>query len=97
MRIAQISNNTITVPPKDYGGTQREVYYLTEELLRRGHKVFLFAKKGSTARSTKTFEYPTDNAKEQLAFIKKTSKTYRFHSRPSRHCRKCESANPNDP
>ncbi|CAM4261063.1 glycosyltransferase involved in cell wall biosynthesis [Paenibacillus endophyticus] len=71
MRIAQISNNTIPVPPKDYGGTQREVYYLTEELLRRGHKVYLFAKKGTSARSTKTFYYPSNDAKEQLAFIKK--------------------------
>ncbi|WP_138755435.1 glycosyltransferase [Paenibacillus sinopodophylli] len=71
MRIAQISNNTIPVPPKDYGGTQREVYYLTEELMRRGHQVFLFAKKGTTACATKTFYYPSNNATEQLAFIKK--------------------------
>jgi glycosyltransferase involved in cell wall biosynthesis len=71
LKIAQISTNTIPVPPKDYGGTQREVHYLTEELVRRGHKVILFAKKGSTARSTQTFEYPSNDRKEQLAFIMK--------------------------
>ncbi|MBD2871523.1 glycosyltransferase family 4 protein [Paenibacillus arenilitoris] len=71
MKIAQISNNTIPVPPKDYGGTQREVHYLTEELVRRGHKVILFAKRGSKTRSSKTFEYPSNNPKKQLAFIKK--------------------------
>lgn len=71
MKIAQISTNTIPVPPKDYGGTQRDVHYLTEELMRRGHEVFLFAKRGSRSRATKTFVYPSNNPKKQLAFIKK--------------------------
>ncbi|OBZ13364.1 MULTISPECIES: glycosyltransferase family 4 protein [Bacillales] len=69
MKIAQISTNTITVPPKDYGGTQRDVHYLTEELVRRGHEVILFAKKGSTSNASQTFEYPSNNRKEQLDFI----------------------------
>ena len=69
MKIAQISTNTIPVPPKDYGGTQRDVYYLTEELVRRGHEVLLFAKKGSTANATATFEYPSSNRQEQLDYI----------------------------
>ncbi|SDW09253.1 glycosyltransferase [Paenibacillus sp. CF384] len=69
MRIAQISTNTIPVPPKDYGGTQRDVHYLTEELVRRGHEVFLFAKKGSTSNATQTFEYESNDPKEQLDFI----------------------------
>ncbi|MFC4810847.1 glycosyltransferase family 4 protein [Paenibacillus sp. GCM10023250] len=69
MRIAQISTNTIPVPPKDYGGTQRDVHYLTEELVRRGHEVFLFAKKGSTSNATQTFEYESDDQTAQLDFI----------------------------
>jgi len=32
-----------SVPPKLYGGTERVVAYLTEELVRRGHDVTLFA------------------------------------------------------
>ncbi|WP_164779495.1 glycosyltransferase [Paenibacillus kobensis] len=69
MRIAQISTNTIPVPPRDYGGTQRTVHYLTEELVKRGHEVFLFAKKGSTSNATKTFEYESDDPRKQLDFI----------------------------
>jgi glycosyltransferase involved in cell wall biosynthesis len=43
MRIAQIAPLTESVPPKLYGGTERIVSYLTEELVRRGHDVTLFA------------------------------------------------------
>ena len=43
MRIAQIAPLTEAVPPKLYGGTERVVSYLTEELVRLGHDVTLFA------------------------------------------------------
>jgi glycosyltransferase involved in cell wall biosynthesis len=43
MRIAQVSPLYESVPPKLYGGTERVVSYLTEELVRRGHEVTLFA------------------------------------------------------
>ena len=43
MRIAQISPLYESVPPRRYGGTERVVHYLTEELVRRGHDVTLFA------------------------------------------------------
>jgi len=43
MRIAQVSPLTESVPPKLYGGTERIVSYLTEELVSRGHAVTLFA------------------------------------------------------
>lgn len=43
MRIAQISPLYESVPPQRYGGTERVVHYLTEELVRRGHDVTLFA------------------------------------------------------
>jgi glycosyltransferase involved in cell wall biosynthesis len=43
MRIAQIAPLYESVPPKMYGGTERVVYGLTEELVRRGHEVVLFA------------------------------------------------------
>ncbi len=69
LRIVQISTNTIPVPPKKYGGTQRDVHYLTEELVKRGHEVFLFAKKGSTSHATQTFEYDSNDRTKQLDFI----------------------------
>ena len=43
MRIAQVSPLFESVPPKYYGGTERVVSYLTEELVRQGHDVVLFA------------------------------------------------------
>ena len=43
MRIAQIAPLAEPVPPEMYGGTERVVSLLTEELVRRGHQVTLFA------------------------------------------------------
>jgi len=43
MRIAQVAPLQESVPPKCYGGTERVVHYLTEELVRQGHDVTLFA------------------------------------------------------
>jgi glycosyltransferase involved in cell wall biosynthesis len=43
MRIGQIAPLTESVPPKLYGGTERVVSFLTEELIKLGHDVTLFA------------------------------------------------------
>ena len=43
MRIAQVSPLIEAVPPKLYGGTERIVSWLVEELVREGHEVTLFA------------------------------------------------------
>ena len=43
MRIAQVAPLVESVPPRLYGGTERVVSYLTEELVRQGHEVTLFA------------------------------------------------------
>jgi len=43
MRIAQIAPLHERVPPRLYGGTERVVSFLTEELVRQGHEVVLFA------------------------------------------------------
>ncbi len=43
LRIAQVAPPLERVPPLGYGGTERVVYLLTEELVRRGHEVTLFA------------------------------------------------------
>src|SRR5665648_236380 len=48
MKIAQISPLMESVPPRLYGGTERIVSYLTEELVRMGHEVTLFASGDST-------------------------------------------------
>jgi len=43
MRIAQVAPLFTAIPPRTYGGTERVVFALTEELVRRGHDVTLFA------------------------------------------------------
>jgi glycosyltransferase involved in cell wall biosynthesis len=43
MRIAQVAPLTEAVPPRLYGGTERVVHWLTEELVALGHEVTLFA------------------------------------------------------
>ena len=43
MKIAQIAPLFESVPPRLYGGTERIVAYLTEELVKQGHDVTLFA------------------------------------------------------
>jgi glycosyltransferase involved in cell wall biosynthesis len=48
MKIAQISPLWESVPPRLYGGTERIVSYITEELVRQGHDVTLFASADST-------------------------------------------------
>lgn len=43
VKIAQIAPLVESVPPRLYGGTERVVAYLTDELVRQGHEVTLFA------------------------------------------------------
>jgi len=51
LRIAQIAPLYESVPPRLYGGTERVVSYITEELVRRGHEVTLFAAGDSDTRA----------------------------------------------
>ena len=52
MRIAQICPLTEALPPKLYGGTERVVSWLTEELVAMGHEVTLFASGDSVTSAT---------------------------------------------
>jgi glycosyltransferase involved in cell wall biosynthesis len=51
MRIAQVAPLMESVPPRLYGGTERVVSYLTEELAALGHDVTLFASGDSVTRA----------------------------------------------
>jgi len=51
MRIAQVAPLYESVPPKYYGGTERVVSHLTEELVRQGHQVTLFASGDSVTKA----------------------------------------------
>ena len=51
MKIAQVAPLYESVPPPGYGGTERVVSWLTEELVRQGHDVTLFASGDSQTRA----------------------------------------------
>src|SRR6187551_1346625 len=52
MRIAQVAPLTEAIPPKLYGGTERVVHWITEELVALGHDVTLYAS-GDSCTSAK--------------------------------------------
>ncbi len=58
MRIAQISPLYEAVPPKLYGGTERVVSFITEELVAMGHDVTLFASGDSVTSATLASVWP---------------------------------------
>lgn len=51
LKIAQISPLRFSVPAEKRGGNERIISYLTEELIKRGHKVTLFAPKNSKTKA----------------------------------------------
>jgi glycosyltransferase involved in cell wall biosynthesis len=51
MKIAQVAPLMESVPPRLYGGTERIVSYITEELVAQGHDVTLFASGDSSTRA----------------------------------------------
>jgi glycosyltransferase involved in cell wall biosynthesis len=59
VRIAQVAPLYESVPPRLYGGTERVVSWLTEELIRQGHHVTLFASGDSHTRGTLISTWPT--------------------------------------
>jgi glycosyltransferase involved in cell wall biosynthesis len=60
MRIAQVSPLYESCPPQLYGGTERVVSHLTEELVRQGHEVTLFA--SGDSRTAAVLEAPCEIA-----------------------------------
>jgi glycosyltransferase involved in cell wall biosynthesis len=73
MKIAQVAPLYESVPPKLYGGTERVVYWLVEELVRQGHDITLFAS-GDSVTSARRLVAPCrtalrldDQVKEPLA------------------------------
>src|SRR3546814_2216857 len=60
MRIAQVAPLYESCPPQLYGGTERVVSYLTEELIREGHEVTLFA--SGDSRTAAWLEAPCERA-----------------------------------
>jgi glycosyltransferase involved in cell wall biosynthesis len=59
MKIAQIAPLVESVPPRLYGGTERVVSYLTDELVQMGHDVTLFASGDSVSSANLVRCVPT--------------------------------------
>jgi len=51
VRIAQVAPLYVSIPPRQYGGTERVVHWLTEGLVERGHDVTLFASGDSQTKA----------------------------------------------
>ena len=58
LKIAQVASIWLSVPPRKYGGAERIVYYLTEELIKQGHEVTLFASGDSKTSAKLSSIYP---------------------------------------
>jgi glycosyltransferase involved in cell wall biosynthesis len=78
LRIAQVAPLYESVPPQLYGGTERIVAYLTDELVRQGHEVTLFASGdsqtgarlvASCTRALRLDENPRDALAQHLVMI----------------------------
>jgi len=58
LKIAQIAPLWFPIPPEKYGGIERIVHFLTEELVKRGHEVTLFASGDSKTKAKLISVYP---------------------------------------
>ncbi len=83
MRIAQVSPLYESVPPQLYGGTERVVAYLTNELVRQGHEVTLFASGDSRSsaelvpicpRALRLSSAPSDDVAWHLTMIERVAR-----------------------
>ena len=95
MRIAQIAPLMEAVPPKLYGGTERIVAYLTDELVAMGHEVTLFASGDSSTtanlepgceRALRLDSTVRDSVAPLLAMLEKVAQRARDFDVVHLHC-----------
>lgn len=60
MKIAMLAPPWIKIPPAGYGGIEWVVYYVTDELVNRGHEVTLFATGDSTTNAELVSTFPQE-------------------------------------
>lgn len=95
LRIVQVAPNVYPIPPVNYGGTEVVIYELTEELVRRGHDVYLYALKDSKT-SAKLIPYKADIGMDSVEIMKYVTETlpdnvdvFHYHTYPSIISSKC--------
>jgi hypothetical protein len=69
MKIGQVAPLMESVPPRLYGGTERIVSYLTEELVRMGHEVTLFASGDSITSAQLSAAFPRRSGSTPISTI----------------------------
>jgi glycosyltransferase involved in cell wall biosynthesis len=68
MKIAQIAPPWLTIPPKNYGGTENVIYNLVEQLVAQGHDVTLFAPGDAKTSAKLVSFFPRSLVKEGVAW-----------------------------
>ena len=76
MRIAQLAPLWLTIPPENFGGTERVIANLNKGYVNLGHEVTLFACKGSTIEGGKVVEVIDQPMNEILNGFKWVSMGY---------------------
>lgn len=79
MKIAQIAPPWITIPPKNYGGTESVIYNLVEELVARGHDVTLFAPGDARTSAKLVSFYPKSLLSEGVPWTSHLKAYYHLH------------------
>jgi hypothetical protein len=90
MKIAQIAPLFESVPPRLYGGTERVVSYLTDELVRRGHDVTLFASGAMSSFISTTIKKAPRRAPRGAPRTPQSNIQLRTHNvslRSQKHCK----------
>ena len=73
LRIVQVAPDYYPVPPSNYGGIERVVYSLTEQLVKLGHEVYLYAPPGSkSSASIINYEHNEPNPQSIADFVQRT-------------------------
>lgn len=80
LRIAQIAPIVWRTPPKKYGGTERVINALTEELTKRGHKVTLFATGDSETNAKLSYVFPLSLKEAHIEDVNSFNKWRFLHS-----------------
>lgn len=85
LKIAQLSTPFISVPPQNYGGTELVVHNITEELVKRGHEVTLFAPGDSKtqAKLVSVYEKSLTPLEMEKQFSPLALKLFWMHSLPT--------------
>src|SRR6266849_8006113 len=66
MKIAHVAPPWISIPPKNYGGTEVVIYNLVEELVAQGHDVTLFAPGDAKTAAKLVSFFPTSLSEEGI-------------------------------